>query len=759
MANDSQRIFDIFSYGDFIFFGPFLIVLVLILLTIEIGFAGAVGVGLLVIMSPIQMSMGKMIGKFRRSMLKVTDERVKFMNEIMQGIRVIKLNAWEGSVVKAISALRFRELAVLCKLNFLKATNTSITFMWPMVATYVVVVVYVSTGKTLEPGTLFLILSFINSLRFPMTMIPMAVNSIAEGAVSLKRLSDFLSLPELDKDMVIHNHLNEENSPWAVKISNGKFSWDTETPILEDINIEIKKGSLIAVIGKVGSGKTSLLSALLNELHCLEGSVSINGGVSYTSQSSWIRNQSIRDNILFGEEFDAEKYNQVIHACALGDDLNMLSGGDLTEIGERGINLSGGQKARVALARAAYLCDSRQIFILDDPLSAVDLSVGKHIFENCILGALRNATRIVVMNSHLHLLQNFDSIIVVGTPDDDTNSTSRILAMDTFENMKPRFPNLFSAAEVSDVEEKDHHFNTDPVRANALNQTKVVNGGSLAGLMKKEDRVEGSVRFGTYLSYFRSVSRRWGPVLLLSVIFFYVLGQLLKTGTDFWVVFWADDAMSQVRSQTFWIASYGIWVAVMSIVAFLRSFQFVTVGLKVSQNLHDSMFGSLLGASIPEFFDVTPIGQIVNRFSRDLDQLDVLLPDSLNQFVSNLLQILGALIVACIGSPFVLIAFVPVFVTFIFMQRYFRRSSREIKRLNAISRTPLLSLFAETLNGLTTIRAFGKVQEFVSMNTKLLDRHVQAFLASVSQFMFVVILTLVLKSTLPTDGCQSDWMF
>ncbi|CAB4008746.1 multidrug resistance-associated 1-like, partial [Paramuricea clavata] len=238
---------------------------------------------------------------------------------------------------------------------------------------------YVLLGNTLTASKAFVALALFNILRFPLTALPWMLMNIIQAMVSAKRIETFLSLPELDSENVKKRSETDE----VISIDDGTFSWAENQPaILKNINFRIKKGSLVAVVGQVGCGKSSLLSALLGEMEKSSGQVVKNGSTAYVPQQAWIQNDTVRENILFGKCYDPKRYHKVIDSCALTPDLEVLAGGDKTQIGERGVNLSGGQKQRINLARAVYF--NADIYLLDDPLSAVDAHVGKHIFDHVI---------------------------------------------------------------------------------------------------------------------------------------------------------------------------------------------------------------------------------------------------------------------------------------------------------------------------------------------------------------------------------------
>ena len=322
--------------------------------------------------------------------VKVKDDRSKLMNEILAGIKIIKMYAWEDSFLAKVTGFRNKELKQIRNSQLLRA-NTGFTISCaPFLVSIVTFASYVYlAGNVLTAEKAFVSIALFNIMRFPLFILPNLVNYIVAYKISVKRLTKYLKGEELDEKDV-KRILKSNESDLAVKIVNGSFSWDHDKPLLRKINLNVQKGNLIAVVGKVGTGKSSLLSAMLGEVHRVSGDVTICGKVAYVAQQPWIQNETVRDNITFTKKYKAEKYNSTVEACSLRTDLDLLQMGDLTEIGEKGINLSGGQKQRVALARALY--NNADIYIMDDPLSAVDAHVGRHIFDNVIgsKGLLKN---------------------------------------------------------------------------------------------------------------------------------------------------------------------------------------------------------------------------------------------------------------------------------------------------------------------------------------------------------------------------------
>lgn len=389
MSVDAQKCHDLFVFLPLIWSGPFQIVVAFISLYLLMGWSVVAGFGLLLLLIPLNIFITNREKKYHSKQMKIKDQRSKLMNEILAGIKIIKMYAWEDSFLAKVNGFRSKELKQLRNSKLLLA-NTGFTISCaPFLVSIVTFAAYVYLdGNVLTAEKAFVSIALFNIMRFPLFILPNLVSSLVAYRVSVKRITKFLKGEELDENDV--KRVLETDSESAVQVSEGSFSWDHGKPLLKEINLDVAKGSLVAIVGKVGTGKSSLLSAMLGEIHKVGGEISINGKVAYVAQQPWIQNETVRDNILFTKKYKADKYNNIIDACSLRTDLDLLQMGDMTEIGEKGINLSGGQKQRVAIARAVY--NNADIYILDDPLSAVDAHVGKHIFNSVIgpKGLLKN---------------------------------------------------------------------------------------------------------------------------------------------------------------------------------------------------------------------------------------------------------------------------------------------------------------------------------------------------------------------------------
>ena len=339
---------------------------------------------------------------YQKLQMKKKDQRTKFLDETLNGIKVVKLYAWESFFKQKLLSIRDSEVQSLKKVAFFDAITNFLFICTPFLVAISSFTVYVLVDKNniLDPQTAFVSLTYFNLLRQPLSKLPMLIMLIVQCNVSTKRINKFMNNEELDPLNVTH----DEGFDHPVFAEQADFTWDDESkPNLRGISMRVEEGSLVAVVGQVGSGKSSLLSAMLGEMKRVRGAMNLKGKVAYAAQQAWIQNSTLQGNITFGKRFNKDLYDRVIESCALKQDLEMLPGGDQTEIGEKGINLSGGQKQRVSIARSVY--SNGSLYLLDDPLSAVDAHVGKHIFERVIgpKGLLKNKTRVLVTHGVSYL--------------------------------------------------------------------------------------------------------------------------------------------------------------------------------------------------------------------------------------------------------------------------------------------------------------------------------------------------------------------
>ncbi|CAK5109607.1 unnamed protein product [Aphanomyces euteiches] len=713
---DSQHLFEGFLLGPWVIVAPVNVAIVFVLIGFTLGYiVGIVGGVVMALLLYVGCTTAAAAGKIRHEILKLQSERVKLTNEILQGVRVVKLYAWESFLEDQLAAIREQELILLKKFLYARVVNTVALSIAPTLSLALCLVVYIALGNNLTPSLAFTTLAYMNVARFPCIVFATAILFASEALASCRRIGDFLLADEIDDTKRI-----EAGDAAVIEIQDGNFSWhvgpnncqengenvdSAATPVtLNNINLSIKPKSLTIIVGAVGSGKSSLISAILGEIHQVSGSRRVAGRISYVCQEAWIQHASVKDNILFADEYDQARYDRVLSACQLKPDLAILPEGDATEIGERGINLSGGQKARVSIARAMYR-ENADFYLFDDPLSALDVHVAGAVFQDCIQNLLVDKTVILVLNSHYHFLPKADRVLVM---EDGT-----IVGDGSFDVIKAKFPHFNSFDD--DVAEEDHAVVVPPETTEAINKDGT--------LVQKEDRAVGQVSSNIYVTYFKSTG--WnGLVVIIMIAVAFSISQATVVMTDWFMGYWAAHPGHNVRDVIVYCA-----LALVSIVLMWgRSVYIVYLCVLCSRTLHAKLFKKVIQAPVNTFFDVTPVGRVLNRFSSDLDQVDSILPFFGVLLLQYGFQIAAVVVVCAAVSPFILIVYVPLVWLFQKIQVFYNRTSAELKRLESISRTPVINIISETINGITTIRAFGMTRTFATKSREVLDHNQSYFM-------------------------------
>ncbi|XP_017570742.1 canalicular multispecific organic anion transporter 1 [Pygocentrus nattereri] len=771
MSADAQRFNDVTNFIHLLWSCPLQIILSIVFLWIELGPSVLAGLLVMVLMVPINGLLATKSKTFQMKNMKLKDKRMKIMNEILNGIKILKLYAWEPSFEAQVQGIRDQELKVMKKFAYLSAVATFIFACAPALVSLATFAVFVSVGtdNILDAEKAFTSISLFNILRFPLAMLPMLISSMVQTIVSKKRLEKFLGGEDLDMMAVQH----DSSFRTAVTVSNGSFAWGSEAePVLRNVSLDIAPGHLVAVVGAVGSGKSSLISALLGEMHNHSGSINIKGSVAYVPQQAWIQNATLKDNILFGSDLDEDKFQRVLKVCALEQDLELLPGGVLTEIGEKGINLSGGQKQRVSLARAAY--SSADIYLLDDPLSAVDSHVGKHLFERVIgpKGLLKDKTRILVTHG-INFLPYVDEIVVlVDGVVSEVGSYSSLRAsrgafsefLDTYakeaSNKSDDSKESASDAEQMDVvpEGEDPQADSPPedvvsvtlkrenslrhsqrhgkrngsikVRRNSSARSKKDSEVTKKGqrLIEKEAMETGKVKFSVYMQYLRSMG--WGYATTFVAVYF--IQNVAFVGQNVWLSEWTNDAVRYPNESTYpahirdmRIGVFGALGIAQGFLVFVGTLLLADGAICASRTLHTRLLSNILRAPML-FFDTTPSGRVVNRFAKDIFTVDEMIPMSFRSWVLCLLGVLGTLFVICLATPLFTAIIVPLAVIYYFVQRFYVATSRQLRRLDSVSRSPIYSHFGETVAGLSVIRAYGHQERFLERNKVTIDNNLMS---------------------------------
>ncbi|ORZ41094.1 hypothetical protein BCR44DRAFT_56092 [Catenaria anguillulae PL171] len=843
VATDIGRILDYVCYIQYLFSTPIQLVLCIGSLYMILGWSALTGVAILAFMIPMQTWLGKIMESQQDKVMTATDARVKKMTEVLQGIQIIKFFAWESKFLEIIQSLRSKEIGKLRRYWLTMAGVNQLYHMVPTLVTLVTFFCYAGiAGEELSATKVFTSLSLFQVLRMPLWDLPDQIIRFYEVRVSVYRVQSYLDAPDLvdytidTSAMALASQPTTygsfaDNHPVYIGCRNATMRWpraksataastsDAEAPrsstssstdpliaqqqdntaedangsaafALRDLNVQFPRGKLTVILGGTGQGKSTLLHGLLGELDLVNGQVYMpRVPIAYVPQQSWLLNATIRENILFSSPYDEARYQSVIHACALTRDLEILDGGDSTQIGERGVALSGGQKQRCSLARAVYAnCD---VTILDDVLSAVDAPTAAHLFHECILGELKGKTRVLVSHAvglvaphadHLIYLkdgravaegdsiqevakmllaQGFDeeaaSLLEVATP-----SVSRRGSMDEDTT---QVDNKKSKSKAKSKGEKTKSSDDSTAETPAANQ-----------LIKDEEKASGSVSWSVYAAYISATGGAiWWVILLLSI----AIPQCLNVGQDWWLKEWAQQyteaanilsttassylSMSLLASPSVAPSAVGLDAPVdsresaltqlmsvlsgrkevnlayyMSVYAGLCAFNVIIqyafnvlevfVTLRGGIKMHNDLLFRVLSAPIT-FFQSQPIGRQINRFSKDQQTIDREVMGSMVAVIWCLSSVILVITMVSVISPLFLLFVAPLGFAYKFISGYYLSSSRELKRLESVTRSPILSQFQETSTGTSVVRAFRREMDFVKRAHDRMDIHHRPFFA------------------------------
>uniref|UniRef100_A0A1I8M691 ABC-type glutathione-S-conjugate transporter n=2 Tax=Musca domestica TaxID=7370 RepID=A0A1I8M691_MUSDO len=762
MAVDAQRFMDLTTYLNMLWSAPLQIGLALYFLWQLLGPSVLAGLAVMIVLIPVNGVIANRIKTYQIRQMKYKDERVKLMNEVLSGIKVLKLYAWEPSFEKQVLEIREKEIATLKSTAYL---NASTSFLWscaPFLVSLVTFATYVliDENNVLDATKTFVSLSLFNILRFPLTMLPMLISNLVQTQVSVSRINKFMNSEELDPNNVQH----DPKKPHPLSIENGTFSWGDGEITLKNINMHVKKNTLCAIVGTVGSGKSSVVQAYLGEMEKISGTVNTVGSIAYVPQQAWIQNSTLRDNILFGKPYDRKRYNRVIDACALRPDIEMLSAGDQTEIGEKGINLSGGQKQRISMARAVY--SDADLYFLDDPLSAVDSHVGKHIFEQVIgpKGLLAKKTRVLVTHGITFLPQT-DNIYVMKLGEISENGTYQellnkkgdfsdflmqhlqeggeeaedldvikqqlegTLQSDELKNQFRKVITLAKQESLSDsVSVRSFESGTSSLRRRKRmdSQTSVTTVASKKDMEEQGKLIEteksqtGGVEFAVYKHYIKSV----GIFLSMATLILNFVFQAFQIGSNLWLTKWSNDknVANDTGLRDMYLGVYGAFGFGQVITSFFSTLAIGLGGVYCSKVLHAVMLDYVFRWPM-ELFDTTPLGRIVNRFSKDMDTVDNILPLNLRVVITQAYSVLATIVVISMSTPIFLAVIIPIAFLYYFAQRFYVATSRQLMRLESVSRSPIYSHFGETVTGVSTIRAYAVQDRFIDESDNKVDKN------------------------------------
>ncbi|PHH65007.1 hypothetical protein CDD81_3644 [Ophiocordyceps australis] len=747
MSVDTYRIDQASALFHMAWTAPVSCLITLALLLVNLQYSALAGFALLIIGMPVLARAIQSLLRRRKAINKITDERVSLTQEILQSVRFVKYFGWEQAFLDRLAAFRAKEIYAIQVLLAIRNAINAVSMSMPIFASMLSFITYSLTHHDLGAANTFSSLALFNSLRIPLNLVPLVLGQVTDAWSSMKRIEQFLVEEEQQEQVVV-----KPEGDKAIELHDASFTWE-KTPAqdasrdtkaatcgkdpksqedtshgddnassvaqeqapfrLQDINLEVGRNELIAVIGTVGSGKTSLLSALAGDMRKTKGEVIFGASRAFCPQYAWIQNTSLQNNITFGKDLDKGWYSKVVEACALKADLDMLPNGDQTEIGERGITISGGQKQRLNIARAIYF--NADIVLMDDPLSAVDAHVGRHIFDQAILGLLGNKCRILATHQ-LWVLSRCDRIVWM--------EKGRVQAIDSFDKLMSEHPGFQALMETTaldqgkqgeqdddDDDEEDEAAETD-AGEERRKRSKNKKG---AMLMQQEERAQDSVPWSVYGAYVRaSGSLLNAPLVVLLLL----LSQGANIMTSLWLSFWTSERYPFSEGQ--YIGIYAGIGALQAILMFLFSLVLSVLGTRASRvMLHDAVTRVLRAPM--SFFDTTPLGRITNRFSRDVDVMDNNLTDAMRMFMFTLAMVTAVFCLIIAYYHWFAVALVPLYIFFILAAAYYRASAREVKRFESVKRSHVFARFSEGLSGVASIRAYGLQTRFIEQLRGCID--------------------------------------
>ncbi len=707
MGSDSDSVSDFALILADLAYAVIMIFAIVGMLFYYIGWSTLAAIAVLLTLAPLTKFISKTFTKLDDEMMTHRDHRVTLMTQALNAIRVVKYFAWEKSVAQEVNDVRAKELAAR---RHLARAETFSSLGYLGVSTFVLFValaVHAWRGEKLDAALIFTCISLFGLLEGPFGELSRLISRYTQALVGARRILNFLSQEEVQEKT---GRLDESGKAAGVHVESLTVSYkDAASAVLKNISFAVAPGKSLAVVGPVGSGKSSLIYTLLGEIPTSAGVIDFTGldaddlrpRIAYVPQEAYIVNASLLENLKFGEDVSGEELRRSLHNACLDKDLKEWKAGLRTEIGEKGVNLSGGQKQRVALARA-YL-SRPQVVLLDDPLSAVDADTENLLVQRLIFGVWKEKTRIVVTHRLQHLAM-FDQVLYI--------EDGEVKGLGSFAELKvtcPEFVEFYSEHGKTQGEHKAS--TTQEVVATTADTT--VPEIPESRVTEDEDREVGAVKGSVYWDYISSLGgdgKYTKPLILVALLLGAIAVTVLPLAQKSWLSFYSTH-QNQWNALTA-IGIYGaIGIAVL-VGSLVDNLFWLSRGIQAGKDMHDKMLKSVLKAPV-RFFDSTPVGRILQRFSRDVESVDVYLQWSFSSAVNCALQVIASLVLILGLMPYMVFVIGPVMLLYYFLQRDYRRPAREAKRLDSIARSPRYAHFKESLQGLVVIRGFSKSDWFL----------------------------------------------
>ncbi|CAM5999084.1 unnamed protein product, partial [Sphagnum balticum] len=734
---DVDQICAFVNMANALYVGPLNLIISIYILWQILGPSALTLFAVLLILSPATSFIMSKTEAIWKEYMQFKDKRIEKLSEILNNMKMLKLFAWENPFMEQVNNIRKNEVGKLLKNAYWSSGIDLIWSMSPIFVAAACFTVYIlGTNGVFDAKTAFVSLSVFNILRPFMAIFPDVTVKIIRANVSSKRIREFLDAEELDEQVnrFMHESMSNRlsNNDDAVSIKKATFCWElNEEPNLREIDIKVQKGSLVAIVGRIGSGKSSLFSAIMGEMYQTKGEqITLDGRLAYVPQTAWIQNCTIKKNVIFTSDFNEEKYKKVISACALEPDLEILPGKDETEIGEKGINLSGGQKQRVSLARAVY--QDSDVYLLDDPLSAVDAHVASHLFEKVIgpQGLLKDKTRLLATH-HISFLRNVDSIIVmnhgeiIGQGKFDELYESGLLSEDVFNNDESEetedVDDESIDRQISSVSKTSRRMSEASYNSGKLNEGRISRASTctleskrsketetqLGHLIDDENQTVGFVKASNYINYVKQCG-----FLFITLAFLAELGyNVCEVGAKYWLNIWTSKPGNYTMEQrAINIAIFSSAVLFEAVFIVLGNIFMCISGIIAAKKIHKDMLFSVLRSPL-SFFDTTPMGRIVNRFNSDLQVIDESIPTHLKFVFGQYMMFPLVFSIFFKLSPYLFLLMIIISFIFYFTYKFYLKTKDQLSRLSSTTKSPIYSHFSESISGSTSIRAYN-VQKY-----------------------------------------------
>ncbi|XWS37931.1 hypothetical protein CRYUN_Cryun19dG0087500 [Craigia yunnanensis] len=663
--------------------------------------------------------LAKLQHRFQSKLMVAQDERLKASSEALINMKVLKLYAWENHFKKVIENLRAMEYKWLSAVQLQKAYNGFLFWSSPVLVSAATFGACYFLKIPLHASNVFTLVATIRLVQDPIISIPDVIGVVIQAKVAFARVVKFLEAPELQSANVRQKH-HMENADLAIFIKSGGFSWEEtlSKPTLRNITLEVRMGEKVAVCGEVGSGKSTLLAAILGEVPSVQGSIQVFGKIAYVSQTPWIQTGTIQENILFGSAMDRQRYKETLERCSLVKDLELFPYGDQTEIGERGVNLSGGQKQRIQLARALY--QDADVYLLDDPFSAVDAHTATSLFNEYVMEALSRKA-VLLVTHQVDFLPAFDSVLLMSDGEilQAAPYHHLLASSQEFQDLVNAHKETAGSGRVAEANSsKRHGTSTREIKKSYVEKLFKASKGDQ--LIKQEERERGDTGFKPYIQY---LNENKGFLFFSISAFTHLLFVGSQISQNSWMAANVDNPNVSPMKL---IGVYLVIGFFSTLLLLCRSLSIVTLGIRSSKSLFSQLLNSLFRAPM-SFYDSTPLGRILSRISSDLSIVDLDVPFSLIFAVGATINAYSNLGVLAVVTWQVLFVSISIIYAAIRLQKYYFSTAKELMRMNGTTKSLVANHLAESIAGAITIRAFEEEERFFAKNLDLIDINVSPF--------------------------------